>query len=117
VFPAAGRAGRASVLIECGLTRCTPSRKTTYLRRRGIRCTIPDKTDQGRATVRSSAPRAVGNPIPRRPTTASAKRSSARSPQETPRHGTRYDRFAVPYETTHPSQPSTNGDDRGLQVS
>lgn len=42
-------AGHVSVPIECVLTRRTPPKgNRAYLRRRGIRCTIPDKVDQAR---------------------------------------------------------------------
>ncbi|GGN49333.1 hypothetical protein GCM10012285_37350 [Streptomyces kronopolitis] len=49
VCPASGRDGRVSVPIGCGPTRAYASRKNrAYLRRRGIRCTIPEKPDHAR---------------------------------------------------------------------
>ncbi len=53
-------------------------RNRGYLRRRGIRCTIPDKADQA-ATAEGSVPAAAGRRASTRPTTASATRSSVGS--------------------------------------
>ncbi|WP_415924066.1 hypothetical protein [Streptomyces sp. ID05-47C] len=54
------------------------SRKNrAYLRRRGIRCTIPDKADQARNRQKLGS--RGGRRISTRPTTASATRSSVGS--------------------------------------
>ncbi|WP_329183225.1 transposase [Actinacidiphila glaucinigra] len=55
---------------------CASRGSRAYLRRRGIRCTIPGKADQA-PTARSEDPEAVGLPHSTRSTTGSATQSSA----------------------------------------
>ncbi|MFI6967063.1 IS5 family transposase [Streptomyces sp. NPDC050255] len=77
-------------------------RNRPYLRRRGIRCTIPDKADQARNRQRLGSPAAVGRRISTGSTTASAMRSSAGSTVSRLQRAvaTRYDKLAVRYEAT-----------------
>lgn len=71
-----------------------------YLRRRGIRCTIPGKADQAR-TRQKPALAAAGRRALTRLTTASAMRSSAGSTDSRETAvATRYDKLAVRYEAT-----------------
>ncbi|MFB6710108.1 hypothetical protein ACFCW6_36075 [Streptomyces sp. NPDC056333] len=76
-------------------------RNPAYLRRRGIRCTIPDKA-AGSATARGKDPEAIGLQHSTRSTTASTTRPSAASTalkwhRAVP---TRYEKLAVRYEAT-----------------
>lgn len=81
-----------------------------YLRRRGIRCTIPDKTGQAR-NRRSLAPAAAGRRASTRSTTASAMRSSVGSIASRGTGQWLRDRTSSPSATKRRYwwQPSTNG--------
>ncbi|WP_326692674.1 transposase [Streptomyces sp. NBC_01795] len=96
--------------LGCGRPRVRPrrvradkayaSRKNrAYLRRRGIRCTIPDKADQ--AWNREKRGFSGGRPPKFDPEPQGPARGRVRqqSPQETSKRGTtRYDKLAVRYE-------------------
>jgi hypothetical protein len=73
----------------------------TYLRKRGIRCTIRKSATRS-PTARNAAPTAAGRRSSTRPTTRSATRGSAEF-NRLKRHravATRYDKLAVRYEAT-----------------
>ncbi|WP_370416718.1 hypothetical protein [Streptomyces fradiae] len=75
------------------------SRKNrAYLRRRGIRCAIPDKADQGHSAG-SEALTVAGHrdSPPGRLPRASCGRVRDQPPQETPRRRHRYEKLAVRY--------------------